>query len=58
LAQRPQPERLAADEWVERDRHHQGLLFGLLDHLLKLVDNHVAEFAAGVVAVDVESDVV
>src|ERR1700761_4347387 len=34
LAQRTQAERLADDEAVQREREHQGLALGLLQHLL------------------------
>src|SRR5215813_5819813 len=50
LAQRPQPERLTDDETVQREREHQRLALGLLEHLLELVDDHLGELAAGMVA--------
>src|SRR5439155_17311851 len=39
-----QPERLADDERMNRNAEDQRLLFGLLEHLVELVDDHVGEF--------------
>src|ERR1700704_3816485 len=50
LAQRPQPERLADDESVQREREDQGVPVRLLEHLLELVHEHVGELAPGLVA--------
>src|SRR6266705_1817659 len=50
-AQRPQPERLAENVGVDRDVAHERVLFALLDHLVELIDQHVAELAGAVLAV-------
>src|SRR6266571_698214 len=50
-AQRPQPERLAENVGVDRDVAHERVLFALLDHLVELIDQHVAELAGTVLAV-------
>ena len=50
LAQRPQPERLADDEAVQREREHERLALARFQHFLELVDDHVGELAAGMVA--------
>jgi hypothetical protein len=58
LAQRPQPERLANDETMQGQCKHQGVPLGLFEHFLELVDDHVSELAAGVVAVGERAGVV
>src|SRR6266568_677533 len=50
-AQRPQPERLAENVGVDRDVAHERVPFALLDHLVELVDQHVAELAGAGLAV-------
>ena len=52
LAQRPQPEGVTEDVGVDRDVAYQRMLFALLDHFLELIDQHVAELAPAVLAVD------
>jgi hypothetical protein len=52
LAQWRETERLAHHEGMQRNGHHQRLLFALLDHFVETVDDHVAEVARGAVAVD------
>src|SRR5712691_10745071 len=42
-AQTPEPEGLAEDVAVHRDVHHQRMALALLDHLVELVDHHVAQ---------------
>ena len=51
-AQRPQPEGIAEDVGVDRDVADQRVLRALLDHLLELVDQHVAELASRVLPVN------
>ena len=45
--QRPQPVRLTDDIGMQRDAHDQGLGFGLFQHLLEGLDDHVGEVDAG-----------
>src|SRR5687767_4276271 len=52
LAQWAQPKRLAEHEGMDRDVADQRMLLALLDHLLELVHQHVAELAPRVLAVD------
>jgi hypothetical protein len=47
-----QPKRLADDEGVHRDREHQRVFSGLLQHLVELVDHHLGELAPGVAALN------
>ena len=47
---RAQPERLADDEPVQREGKDQRLTLRLLQHFLELIDDHLAELAAGVIA--------
>src|SRR5436305_222653 len=42
-AKPPQAERLPEDVGVHRDIHHQRMAHALLQHLVELVDDHVAE---------------
>ena len=58
LPQRPQPERLAYDEPVQRQRKHQRVALGLFQQFLELVDDHIGEFAAGVIAVHLRAGIV
>src|SRR6266550_1278732 len=58
LPHRPQPERLPHDEAVQRQREHERLALRLLQHLLELIDDHLAEFAAGVIAMRLRAGVV
>ena len=51
LSQRSQAERLADDEAMERQREHKRVPLGLLQHLLELIDDHISELAAGMIAV-------
>src|SRR5215470_11019451 len=58
FAQRAQTERLADDESMQRQRTNQRLALGLIEHFLELVDDHVGELAAGVVAMRQRTGVV
>src|SRR5262249_9948176 len=51
LAQRSQAKRLANDEPVQGQRKDQRLALRLLKQFLELIDDHLGELAAGVVAV-------
>ena len=51
-AQPSQPERLSADVGVDGDIVHQRLLDALLDHLLELINDHVAECLRAMLALD------
>src|SRR4051812_1816886 len=51
-AQSAQPERLAKHVGVDRDIHHERVALALLDHLVELVDDHVAEVGGVLLAVD------
>ena len=53
-----QPVRLADDERVQRDREHQRKLARLLQHLVELVDDHLGELPAGMVASDQRRQIV
>src|SRR5262245_27411925 len=50
LPHRPKPERLAHDEAVQGQRIDERLALGLLQQFLELVDDHLGELAAGVIA--------
>src|SRR5207244_7277683 len=39
--------RTAGDEWMERDRTHQGLARGLIEQLVELVDDQIGELRRG-----------
>src|ERR1700757_5008768 len=58
LPHRPKPERLAHDEPVQGQRVDERLALGLLEQLLELVDDHLGELAAGVIAVRLRAGVV
>src|SRR5262245_29961488 len=51
-ADHTQPERLAKHVGVDRHVHHQRIALALLDHLVELLDDHVAEIARVLLAVD------
>ena len=46
-AQRAQAKRLADDETVQDDAHHQRLFARCGQHLVELIDDHVGELIAG-----------
>src|SRR5689334_9425916 len=50
-AQPPQAEGLSEDVGVDRDIHHQRMAGALLQHLVELVDDHVAELFRPLLAV-------
>jgi hypothetical protein len=50
LAQGPKPEWLADDETVQGEGKHERVTFGLFEHFLELVNDHVGKLAPGVVA--------
>src|SRR6266576_4138983 len=58
LPHRPKPERLAHDEAVQGQRIDERLALGLLEQLLELVDDHLGELAAGVIAMRLRAGVV
>src|SRR5262245_10795751 len=58
LAHRTQAERLPDDEAVQRQRIDERLVLRLLQHLLELIHDHLAEFAAGVIAMRLRAGVV
>src|SRR5215470_15688203 len=58
LPHRPKPERLADDEAVQGQRVDERLSLGLLEQLLELVDDHLGELAAGVIAMRLRAGVV
>src|SRR5258708_16175204 len=58
LPHRPKPERLAHDEAVQGQRIDQRLALGLLKQFLELVDDHLGELAAGVIAMRLRAGVV
>src|SRR6185436_5680042 len=50
--QAAQAERVAKHVGVDRDTHHQRVALALLDHLVELVDDHVAEVRSVLLAMD------
>src|SRR5215472_1845559 len=52
VAESAQAERLADDEGMHRNRKDQRVFARLVQHLVKLVDNHLGELAAGVAPED------
>src|SRR6516164_6891349 len=58
LPHRPKSERLAHDEAVQGQRVDERLALGLLEQLLELVDDHLGELAAGVIAMRLRAGVV
>src|SRR5262249_28570822 len=58
LPHRPKPERLAHDEAVQGQCIDQRLALGLLEQFLELVDDHLGELAAGVIAMRLRAGIV
>src|SRR6266446_3677195 len=58
LPHRPKPERLAHDEAVQGQRIDERLALGLLEQFLELVDDHLGELAAGVIAMRLRAGIV
>src|ERR1700730_12897079 len=58
LPYRPKAEWLAHDEAVQGQRVDQRLALGLLQEFLELVDDHLGELAAGVIAMRLRASVV
>src|SRR6188768_1362959 len=58
LAERAQAERLPRNISMQPQREDERLLLGLREHHFELVDDHVAEFARGVAAMQQGGDVV
>src|SRR6516225_2872288 len=58
LAQRAQSKRLPDDEAVQREGKDERLALRLLQHFLELIDDHLAKFAPGVIAVRLGAGVV
>src|SRR6516164_1527532 len=58
LPHRPKPKRLADDEAVQGQRIDERLALGLLQQFLELVDDHLSELAAGVVAMRLRAGIV
>src|SRR6201993_2689532 len=58
LPHRPKPERLAHDEAVQGQRIDERLALGLLQEFLELIDDHLGELAAGVIAMRLRAGVV
>src|SRR5678816_2542305 len=52
VSQRPQAKRIAERVRVYRDVAYERMLLALLDHLLELIDDHLAEFARAVLPMD------
>src|SRR5215470_14434581 len=58
LPHRPKAERLAHDEAVQGQRIDERLALGLLQQFLELVDDHLGELAAGMIAMRLRAGIV